>query len=114
MKVYATRYRSIVGELRYLTHTRPDISFAVGYVGYVSHFMEDPREDHLTAVKHLLRYIVGTCGYGIIYPQRGTATLELSGYSDSDMAGDVDGCPGSHRSRGSSHCPHAKQSTSRR
>ena len=42
-KVDATRYRSIVGGLRYITHTRPDIAFAVGYV---SRFMEDPREDH--------------------------------------------------------------------
>jgi hypothetical protein len=29
--------------LRYLTHTRPEIAFTVGYV---SKFMEDPREDH--------------------------------------------------------------------
>ena len=36
-------YQSIVGGLRYLVHTRPDIAFAVGYV---SCFMEDPREDH--------------------------------------------------------------------
>ena len=42
-KVDATLYRSIVGGLRYLGHTRPDIAFAVGYV---SRFMEDPREDH--------------------------------------------------------------------
>ena len=34
---------SIVGGLRYLVHTRPDITFAVGYVG---RFMKDPREDH--------------------------------------------------------------------
>jgi hypothetical protein len=31
-KVAATLYRSIVGGFRYLTHTRPDITFAVGYV----------------------------------------------------------------------------------
>jgi hypothetical protein len=52
-KVDATRYRSIVGGLRYLTHTRPDIAFAVGYV---SQFMEEPCEDCWTAVKRLLRY----------------------------------------------------------
>ena len=46
-KVDATLYRSIVGGLRYLVHTRPDIAFAVGYV---SRFMEDPREDHWAAV----------------------------------------------------------------
>ncbi|XP_066323794.1 uncharacterized mitochondrial protein AtMg00810-like [Miscanthus floridulus] len=42
-KVDATLYRSIVGGLRYLVHTRPDIAFVRGYV---SRFMEDPREDH--------------------------------------------------------------------
>ena len=41
-KVDATLYWSIIGGLRYLVHTRPDITFAVGYV---SRFMEDPRED---------------------------------------------------------------------
>ena len=38
-KVDATLYRSIVGGLRYLVHTRPDIAFVVGYI---SRFMEDP------------------------------------------------------------------------
>ena len=38
VKVDATLYRSIVGSLRYLVHTRPDITFAVGYV---SRFIED-------------------------------------------------------------------------
>ena len=42
-KVDATLYRSIVGGLRYLVYMRPDIAFSVGYV---SRFMEDPREDH--------------------------------------------------------------------
>ncbi|KAF8783882.1 hypothetical protein HU200_000329 [Digitaria exilis] len=96
-KVDATSYRSIVGGLRYLEHTRPDISFIVGYV---SRFMEDPREDHLATVKRLLRYVAGTIGYGLVYKQgRGEQLelqghgdpLELLGYSDSDMAGDVDG-----------------------
>jgi len=68
--------------------TRPDLAFAVGYV---SRFMEDPREDHLTAVKHLLRYVAGTLDYGIVYPRRGGGKTELIGYSDSDMGGHVDG-----------------------
>ena len=42
-KVDVTLYRSIIDGLRYLVHTRLDIVFAVGYV---SRFMEDPREDH--------------------------------------------------------------------
>lgn len=42
-----------------------DISFTVMYV---SRFMEDPREDHWVAVKHLLRYIKGTTGVIFIRP----------------------------------------------
>jgi hypothetical protein len=87
-RVNATSYRSIVGGLRYLAHTRPDISFVIGYL---SRFMEDPREDHLAAIKRLLRYVAGTIEHGLVYPKRGGGRLELTGYSDSDMAGDVDG-----------------------
>ena len=54
VKVDATFYRSIVGGLCYLVHTRPDIAFVMGYV---SRFMEDPREDHWVAVKRLLRSV---------------------------------------------------------
>jgi len=42
-KVDETLYGSIIGHLRYLVLTRPDIAFIVGYV---SRFIEDPREDH--------------------------------------------------------------------
>jgi hypothetical protein len=87
-KVDATQYCSIIGGLRYLTHTRPDIGFTVGYQ---SRFMEDPREDHFAAVKRLLCYVAGTIGYGIVYPRRSEGRLELTGFRDSDMAGDVDG-----------------------
>jgi len=65
-KVDETQYRSIIGGLRYLTHTRPDIMFAVSYLG---RFMEDPCEDYSAAVKKLLRYVAGTIGYGIVYPR---------------------------------------------
>ena len=43
-----TLYRSIVGSLRYLTHTRPDITYAVGIV---STYIEKPASNHLAAVK---------------------------------------------------------------
>ena len=42
-EVDATRYRRIVGSLRYLIHTRPNLSFAVGYV---SRFMQRPTTEH--------------------------------------------------------------------
>jgi hypothetical protein len=81
-----TLYRSIVGSLRYLVHTRPNIAFAVGYV---SRFMEKPTTEHWSAVKHLLRYIAGTKTQGCVY-RRGKGTLELIGYSDANHAGDGD------------------------
>ena len=71
-KVDATLYRSIIGGMRYLVHMRLDIAFAVGYV---SRFMEDPKEDHWAAVKQLLRYIQGTVDQGIIFPKIGGSRL---------------------------------------
>jgi hypothetical protein len=41
--VDATLYRQLVGSLLYLTHSRPDISYAVGLV---SRFMQEPHELH--------------------------------------------------------------------
>ncbi|XP_066311352.1 uncharacterized mitochondrial protein AtMg00810-like [Miscanthus floridulus] len=87
VKVDATLYRSIVGGLRYLVHTRPDIAFAVGYI---SRFIEDPREDHWVAVKRLLCYIKGMVDHGIIFPKTGESRLQLTVFSDADMAGDID------------------------
>ena len=88
VKVDVTRYRSIVGGLLYLTHTWPDITFAVGYVNRI---MEDPREDHWTAVKRLLRYVKGTLDQAIIFPKTDGSRLRLTVFSDVDMAGDIDG-----------------------
>jgi hypothetical protein len=60
--VDATAYQSIVGSLRYLVNTRPDLAFAVGYM---SRFLEETQEDHLAAVKKILRYVMGTCNWGL-------------------------------------------------
>jgi hypothetical protein len=50
--VNAMEYRRVIGGLRYLLHTRPDLAFAVGYL---SRFMEQPVEEHLTGVNRVLR-----------------------------------------------------------
>jgi hypothetical protein len=84
--VDATLYRSLIGSLRYLLHTRLELTFAVGYL---SRFMEEPRQEHMAAMKQMLRYIKGTYDYGLFYTNDG-GKLNLLGYSDSDMAGDVD------------------------
>jgi hypothetical protein len=87
-QVNATEYRSLIGSLRYLVNTRPDLAFSVGYM---SRFMEEPHEEHLAAVKQILRYIAGTRNWGLFYARGNGGSDELLGYSDSDMAGDIDG-----------------------
>jgi len=41
--VNATKFRSIVGSMRYLVNARPDLAFSVGMV---SRFMESPNAEH--------------------------------------------------------------------
>lgn len=60
----AQQYRSLVGGLIYLTHTRPDISFSVGMI---SRFMNSPTKMHQSAAKRILRYISGTLTHGLYY-----------------------------------------------
>ncbi|CAM8980304.1 unnamed protein product [Rhodiola kirilowii] len=83
--VNPTYFKSIVGSLRYLTSTRPDIVYGVGLI---SRFMEKPQQSHLLAAKRILRYISGTSDYGIMYSH--TEEFCLTGYTDSDWAGDVE------------------------
>jgi hypothetical protein len=81
----STLYRSLIGSLRYFVNTRPDIAYDVGYV---SRFMEKPTQEHFGVVKRIIRYIAGTVNYGCQYGKEDE--WKLLGYSDSDLAGDVD------------------------
>ncbi|KAJ9693611.1 hypothetical protein PVL29_009531 [Vitis rotundifolia] len=73
------RYRRLVGKLNYLTITRPDISFPVSVV---SQFLQSPCDNHWDAVIHILRYIKGTLGQGMLYEDRGHT--QIVGYTDVD------------------------------
>lgn len=81
-----TEFRSIIGGLRYLTHTRPHISFAVGIV---SRYMERPTILHKQALKHILRYVQGTINYGVVY-EKNEDEPTIMRYSYSDLAGVFD------------------------
>ena len=76
----------MIGCPRYLLHTRPDLSFAVGVA---SRYMERPTMMHYKVVKQILRYLKGTTDFGLVY-SRGGAKEVLTGYTDSDLAGDLD------------------------
>ncbi|RVW46804.1 Retrovirus-related Pol polyprotein from transposon RE2 [Vitis vinifera] len=53
------KYQRLVDRLIYLSHTRPDIAFAVSVV---SQYMHSPKESHLEAVYEILRYLKGSPG----------------------------------------------------
>ncbi|KAL6974688.1 Beta-galactosidase 8 [Sarracenia purpurea var. burkii] len=79
------RYQRLVGRLIYLSHTRPDISYAVGVV---SQFMHDPRVPHLDVVYRILRYLKSAPGKGILFSNHGH--LRLESFTDADWAGSID------------------------
>lgn len=78
-------YASAVGSLMYvMVCTRPDITHAIGTV---SKYLSNPGKEHWSAVKWILRYLHGTSDVKLSF---GSDIIELLGYSDSDMAGDMD------------------------
>jgi hypothetical protein len=52
--------------------------------------LEDPRGDPLAAAKHILRYVAGTCAWGLWFGRKGKKEAMLIGFSDSDYARDID------------------------
>jgi len=52
-------YQRLVGRLIYLSHTRPDVAFAVSLV---SQFMHQPKEVHLEVALRIVQYLKGTPG----------------------------------------------------
>jgi hypothetical protein len=79
------KYQRLVGRLIYLSHTRPDIAFAVSVV---SQFMHDPKTHHMEAVNRIIRYLKGCPGRGLLYKSNGSLQVEC--YTDADWAGSLD------------------------
>lgn len=77
------RYQRIVGKLIYLSHTRPDIAYAVSVVSQHSH---DPKQKHLNEVYRLLRYLKGSSGRGLLFRKSDQRSIEI--FTDADWAGD--------------------------
>src|ERR1044072_8971640 len=84
--VDATLFRQMVGSLRYICNSRPDISFGVGLV---SRYIEDPKKIHLLAVKRLFRYITRTVVNEVYIPgKKSENELKMVGYTDADWCSD--------------------------
>jgi len=83
-----TLYRQMIGSLRYICHSRPEITYSVGIV---SRFLSNPKQSHLVAAKRILRYLKATLGYGLIFLHQSKEGdhLQLLAYSDSDWSGDA-------------------------
>nr|GEV39216.1 putative ribonuclease H-like domain-containing protein [Tanacetum cinerariifolium] len=77
------RYQRLVGKLIYLSHTRPDIAYAVGVV---SQFMHQPQATHMNAVLRIIRYLKGTTRHGVLFKSNGHLNIRV--YTDADWAGD--------------------------
>ena len=77
--VDVTFYRSMIGCLLYLSASRPYIAFSVGIC---SNFQSNPKISHLNAVKRIIKYVNGTCNYGLFYSKE--SNLSLAKFSDLD------------------------------
>ena len=73
------KYQRMVGKLIYISHTRPDIAYAMGIM---SKFMHVPQMQHMDVVIRILRYLEGTIGRGIAFRKNGH--LHLIAYTDAD------------------------------
>ena len=55
-KVNQTLYRSMIGKLEYVIHNRPNIALSIGIF---ARFSTCPRENHMMAMKRIIRYLKG-------------------------------------------------------
>ena len=67
----------MIGSLVYLTAFRPDIMFNVCLC---ARFQKEPREVHLTVVKCIVRYLMGTSNLGLLFKRK--ESLILTRYDD--------------------------------
>nr|GEV73550.1 retrovirus-related Pol polyprotein from transposon TNT 1-94 [Tanacetum cinerariifolium] len=80
--VDATKYRSMIGALMYLTSSRPDIVHATCLC---ARYQAKPTEKHIKKVKRIFYYLWGTINTGLWYSK--DSSFELIGFSDDDYAG---------------------------
>ncbi|MBW0478760.1 hypothetical protein O181_018475 [Austropuccinia psidii MF-1] len=80
-------YHRAIGLLQYLVQcTRPNLAFATSFL---SQFLEDPRDIHFNAVKHVLAYLNSTKNYNLRLGQNSLKHQQnhILGFTDSDWGG---------------------------
>ncbi|KAK8938749.1 hypothetical protein KSP39_PZI011662 [Platanthera zijinensis] len=77
-----SRYQRLVGKLIYLSHTRPDITYAVGIL---SRYLHSSRIRHQEAVYRLLRYLKKALGRDLLFCRNNNLEIEI--FTDADWAG---------------------------
>nr|XP_027191090.1 uncharacterized protein LOC113786992 [Cicer arietinum] len=75
----ATIFRKMIGQLLYLTNTRPDISFVVCRL---SQFLSAPTDLHLQAAFRIVRFIKNNPSKRLFFPAR--SSFQIKGFCDSD------------------------------
>ena len=79
VEVNQTMYIYMIGKLQYVVHSRPDIALVVGIV---ARFYFNPKENHLMAVKRIMRYLKGIDDFGLYYKR--SDNFELNAYTNVD------------------------------
>ena len=78
----------MIRKLQYVVHNKPNIALSIGIV---ARFFANPRENHLMALKKIMRYlkgIEGTEDYGLYYKKN--EKIELRAYKDTNWARNID------------------------
>jgi hypothetical protein len=74
-------YASVIGMLLYLSHSRPDISFATHQCARYTH---SPKQSHEDALKRIGRFLKGTLKGGLILTPSNDFRIDC--YPDADLA----------------------------
>ena len=69
----------MINKLQYVVHSKPDIALVIGIVAI---FFANPKENHMMAIKRIMRYLKGTKDYGLYYKKN--ENFELSAYTNVD------------------------------
>jgi len=80
-------YQQLIGSLGWIAiGTRPEISFAISYLG---RFAVNPSQQHWVCAKRVLRYLAGTRYLRLSLGGSLPSPIQLNGFVDADFAGDA-------------------------